>query len=113
MLVLPLLFIHTTSTVAFPWIGSQSGVSSDFFKDARAVEKRQDNCPFNPVHEGAAPYTEPYTYTGAKNGLPGSQIGGIKVPADGDTAHAYTPPGPNDIRGPCPGLNALANVSNS
>ncbi len=23
--------------------------------------------------------------------------------------HAYAPPGPNDRRGPCPGLNALAN----
>ena len=23
--------------------------------------------------------------------------------------HAWAPPGPNDIRGPCPGLNALAN----
>lgn len=32
-----------------------------------------------------------------------------QVPADGDTAHAYTEPGPNDIRGPCPGLNAAAN----
>lgn len=31
------------------------------------------------------------------------------MPADGDTAHAYTAPGPNDIRGPCPGLNAAAN----
>jgi hypothetical protein len=31
------------------------------------------------------------------------------VPADGDTAHAYTAPGDNDIRGPCPGLNAAAN----
>ena len=26
-----------------------------------------------------------------------------------DTAHAFEAPGPNDIRGPCPGLNALAN----
>jgi hypothetical protein len=32
-----------------------------------------------------------------------------QVPADGDTAHYYTPPGSNDIRGPCPGLNAAAN----
>lgn len=24
-------------------------------------------------------------------------------------AHAFVPPGPNDIRGPCPGLNAAAN----
>ena len=25
-----------------------------------------------------------------------------------DAAHQYMPPGPNDIRGPCPGLNTLA-----
>ncbi|KAG9919968.1 Cloroperoxidase, partial [Aureobasidium melanogenum] len=31
------------------------------------------------------------------------------VPAPGDTAHQYVAPGPNDIRGPCPGLNAAAN----
>lgn len=24
-------------------------------------------------------------------------------------AHKFVPPGPNDLRGPCPGLNALAN----
>ncbi|KAL5120484.1 hypothetical protein ACEQ8H_001502 [Pleosporales sp. CAS-2024a] len=45
----------------------------------------------------------------AKNGVPGSQKGGILVPASGDKAHYYTEPGPNDIRGPCPGLNAAAN----
>jgi hypothetical protein len=33
----------------------------------------------------------------------------LQVPADGDTAHYYTAPGSNDIRGPCPGLNAAAN----
>ncbi|EMD60093.1 hypothetical protein GGP41_009491 [Bipolaris sorokiniana] len=110
MYILPLLLsIHVTSTVAFPWIGNQPGVNPSIFRNAHPVEKRQENCRFNPHHKGAAPYTEPYTYTGAKNGAPGNQRGGIKVPADGDTAHAYTPPGPNDIRGPCPGLNALAN----
>jgi len=31
------------------------------------------------------------------------------VPAVGDTAHYFVAPGPNDIRGPCPGLNVLAN----
>jgi unspecific peroxygenase len=25
-----------------------------------------------------------------------------------DAAHPFQPPGPNDIRGPCPGLNTLA-----
>jgi hypothetical protein len=57
----------------------------------------------------AALYTAPYTYTGAKNGIPGSGVGGIQVPATGDKAHAYTAPGSTDIRGPCPGLNAAAN----
>jgi hypothetical protein len=27
------------------------------------------------------------------------------------SGHEYVPPGPNDIRGPCPGLNAFANHS--
>ena len=26
-----------------------------------------------------------------------------------DAQHPFQPPGPNDIRGPCPGLNTLAN----
>ncbi len=29
--------------------------------------------------------------------------------SQGDTAHQFVAPGPNDIRGPCPGLNAAAN----
>jgi Peroxidase, family 2 len=61
------------------------------------------------IHRGAAPYNSQYPYTGARNGAPGSQVGGVKVPADGDTAHAFEAPGRNDIRGPCPGLNAAAN----
>jgi hypothetical protein len=35
--------------------------------------------------------------------------GGYRVPAEGDTAHQFIAPGPNDIRGPCPGVNAMAN----
>ncbi|CAI9630628.1 unnamed protein product [Alternaria burnsii] len=109
MHTLSLILLQASAAVAYPWVSGQPGVNSGLFRNARTVERRQTNCPFNPVHKGAAPYTAPYTYTGAKNGVPGSQKGGIKVPADGDTAHAYTPPGPNDIRGPCPGLNAAAN----
>lgn len=71
--------------------------------------KRQNSCPFNANHKPAAAYSSKYPYTGAKNGAPGTGVGGIKVPADGDTAHAFVAPGPNDIRGPCPGLNAAAN----
>jgi hypothetical protein len=31
------------------------------------------------------------------------------VPAEGDTAHQFIAPGPNDIRGPCPGVDLLSN----
>lgn len=50
-----------------------------------------------------------YPYNSAQNGLPGKGIGGYQVPAPGDTAHQFVAPGPNDIRGPCPGLNTAAN----
>ncbi|KZO92419.1 Cloroperoxidase [Calocera viscosa TUFC12733] len=58
----------------------------------------------------AAPYSPNFAYTGAQlDGLPGTGIGGIPVPAPGDTAHEYQHPPPGAFRGPCPGLNALAN----
>jgi len=108
MHTLSLLLLQASGAMSYGWVAGQPGVNSRLF--ARNAEvKRQANCPFNPVHKGAAPYVAPYTYSGAKNGVPGSQKGGIKVPADGDKAHAYTAPGSNDIRGPCPGLNAAAN----
>ncbi|MCJ1248402.1 hypothetical protein MMC30_005619 [Trapelia coarctata] len=94
---------------AFPWVASSPGVDSSLLFHRAPVKRDDANCPFNPNHKGAAPYTAQYPYTGAKNGLPGTGVGGIKVPADGDTAHYYTPPGSGDIRGPCPGLNAAAN----
>ena len=72
-------------------------------------QKRQSSCPFNSNHPGAAPYTSDFPYTGANNGLAGTGVGGILVPAEGDTAHAFEAPGPDDIRGPCPGLNTAAN----
>ncbi|MCJ1471352.1 hypothetical protein MMC07_010000 [Pseudocyphellaria aurata] len=100
-----LLFLAAQSTLAFPFI--EKNVEERAPRTSN--EKRQSSCPFNPTHRGAAPYTSQYPYTGAKNGVPGSEVGGISVPAPGDTAHQYEPPGPNDIRGACPGLNALAN----
>lgn len=106
------LFLLSASTAyAYPWVASAPGVDSTLLKHDRDAEyvKRAAACPFNANHPGAAPYNSKYPYTGAQNGLPGSQVGGIKVPADGDTAHAYTAPTANDIRGPCPGLNAAAN----
>ena len=100
-----LLPLAAQSALAFPFIARTAGGRIP----STQKEKRQSTCPFNPTHGGAAPYSSQYPYTGAKNGLPGTGVGGIIVPAPGDTAHQYEPPGPNDIRGPCPGLNALAN----
>ncbi|KAL8827572.1 MAG: hypothetical protein Q9170_006966 [Blastenia crenularia] len=99
--------------MAFPFVADMPGIDTSVLRNARRTrsphDKRQSTCPFNSNHPGAAPYTAQFPYTGAKNGLPGTGVGGIKVPADGDTAHAFEAPGPNDIRGPCPGLNAAAN----
>ena len=111
MHTLSLVLLQASAAVAYPWVSGQPGVNSGLFSNARTVERRQANCPFNANHEPAAPYDSKYPYTGAKNGLPGTGKGGIKVPADGDTAHAYKAATANDIRGPCPGLNTAANVS--
>lgn len=97
--------------LAFPFVAEIPGVDSSLLRKTRRDpnEKRQSSCPFNSVHPGAAPYNTDYPYTGAQNGLPGTGKGGLLVPAAGDTAHAFQAPGPNDIRGPCPGLNTAAN----
>lgn len=58
---------------------------------------------------GAAPYNPRFPYTGAQNGNPGHGRGLVKVPADDDEDHHFKTPGPNDQRGPCPGLNTAAN----
>lgn len=110
-MLLPLLAaVMTATTIAFPFVSQMPGVDSSALRHTKRASnhRRQSSCPFNSNHQGAAPYNSDYPYTGAKNGLPGTGIGGIKVPADGDTAHAFEAAGPNDIRGPCPGLNTAA-----
>ena len=112
MRLINLAFVLTAhSVLAFPFIAEMPGVDSSLLRNAKRAsnEKRQTTCPFNSVHPGAAPYNASYPYTGAQNGIPGTGTGGILVPAVGDTAHAFEAPGPNDIRGPCPGLNTAAN----
>lgn len=110
-LTILILTLAAQSVFPFPFVAEIPGVDSSLLrKDSRSSnEKRQSTCPFNSVHPGAAPYNAKYPYTGARNGLPGTGKGGILVPAAGDTAHAFEAPGPNDIRGPCPGLNTAAN----
>lgn len=98
---------------AFPFVANMPGVDSSLLghakRNANPEHAKRATCPFNANHQGAAPYNAKYPYTGAQNGAPGTQLGGVKVPADGDTAHAFEAPGPDDIRGPCPGLNTAAN----
>ena len=107
--VITLVVLGAWSTSAFPFVAKMPGVDSSMLQGQMSKSKRQSSCPFNSDHPGAAPYSSQYPYTGAQNGLPGTGEGGILVPAAGDTAHAFEAPGPNDIRGPCPGLNTAAN----
>jgi hypothetical protein len=118
MQTLSLFLLSASAVSAYPWVANQPGVDSTLLPRNRNVKRQSSNtgydyapgtCPFNANHQPAAPYNSKYPYTGARNGAPGSGKGGILVPADGDTAHAFQAPGPNDIRGPCPGLNAAAN----
>ncbi|KAK4544336.1 hypothetical protein LTR36_004227 [Oleoguttula mirabilis] len=112
--VLPLL---ASGAAAFPFVANQAGVDLSLLNAGRVRPRQQSGegagsaatCPFNPNHVAAAPVTAAYPYNNAKNGVPGNGKGGYYVPATGDTAHQFVAPGPNDIRGPCPGLNAAAN----
>ncbi|KAH4202786.1 hypothetical protein HBH42_022670 [Parastagonospora nodorum] len=104
-----IVFLSSLSTVSpFPWVPAQQGIDPEPLRLHRH-DRRQAHCPFNANHEPAAPYNASFPYTGARNGLPGTGKGGIRVPAHGDTAHAFKAPTSKDIRGPCPGLNAAAN----
>ena len=88
---------------------SAQGFSKAKRQDPTVDKGAAEFCPFNADHPGAAPFNPLFPYTGATAGLPGTGIGGVPVPAPGDVAHQYTPPGANDIRGPCPGMNTAAN----
>ena len=107
-----LLALTAVPTVlSFPFLLNTPGVDTHLLpKEYHEKNKRDDpTCPFNHVHPGAVPFNSQFPYTGARNGLPGTQIGGIEVPNDNDVAHRFEAPGPLDIRGPCPGLNTAAN----
>ena len=109
--------IALPSAISFPWIGGMPGLNGDTFDVNSALDKRQTAkgcyaqscCPNNPKHPGAAPLVSPFLYLGAKNGAPATRTGNIEVPTDNDKAHEFQPPGSLDIRGPCPGLNTMAN----
>lgn len=76
----------------------------------RLATTRSGNVAKRVVRRAAEPYSPEYPYTGAiLNGGTGTGKGGVQVPAPGDYAHYYQDPPPGAQRGPCPGLNTLAN----
>jgi hypothetical protein len=102
------------SVLSFPFVAEQAGVDSSLFRRQQPGGSNPggaENCPYNDPkdHVPATPITAQYPYNGAKDGKQGKGVGGYQVPAPGDTAHRFIKPGPKDIRGPCPGLNAAAN----
>ena len=106
--------IALPTAFSFPWMGEMIGSDGSLPNAEAELEKRQGTtmagCPYNPNHVPAAPATSEFPYLGAYNGLPALHpVGNIEVPTDGDPYHNFTPPGKNDIRGPCPGLNTAAN----
>ena len=113
-------FLFIACAEAFPFVARAPGVdSSPLSAHYRAAKIRRQQtgegaggpatCPYNADHVPAAAYNPAYPYNEAQNGLPGLGKGGYLVPAVGDTDHEFIAPGPNDIRGPCPGLNTAAN----
>ncbi len=108
--IFPFALILIPRSMSFPFMVGIPNVRS-----APEVEslhsKRQGTCPSNTNHQDGSPITAQFPYAGAKNGLPSTNPGNFQVPANGDTAHQFVPPGPNDIRGPCPGLNTAANLN--
>lgn len=124
------LALLSTTASAFPHIARQldfdvrSANGAESFGPSYA---RNEPAVQNIERRGAVPLSSAFPYNGAKNGLPSQGkgeffdrffsvrfltraiLGGYQVPAPGDNAHRFIAPGPNDIRGPCPGTNAMAN----
>ncbi|KAH6661899.1 putative aromatic peroxygenase [Halenospora varia] len=95
----------------FPFVSQMPGVDSTLFRRQQSGGGNPGGpatCPFNANHVPAPGVKAPYLYNNAKNGAPGNGKGGYIVPDPNDAAHQFVAPGLNDIRGPCPGLNAAA-----
>lgn len=95
--VLLLFVLNTRYVISFPFMLNHPDVDSSLLAKRSQHERRQTTCPNNPNHQGAVPFNQRFPYTGAQNGLPGTQIGGVVVPDVNDVAHKFDPPGPLDI----------------
>ena len=106
------------SVYSFGWVAQMPGINNKELLQAHSgLVKRQTAkgcyaascCPFTSPRVGARPFTSQFPYLGAKNGMPATRLGNIEVPAYNDVAHQFEAPGAGDIRGPCTGLNTMAN----
>lgn len=105
ILATAVLGLLCAETYAYPWaldIATGKDHSNEAIEAALAKRQGGGSCPVHLTRKGAAPYSDiyPSKYTGAKDGLAGTGKGGVLVPAENDTAHAYKAPASNDIRGP-------------
>ena len=99
---LGLLALPMTRVVAFPAIMYEAAAKAAEsqmkekrcpYAESQAKEKR--GCPLSDINKRV-------------NGLaPGFDAAAQRIDTSG--AHAFVPPSATDLRGPCPGLNALAN----
>lgn len=105
-----LTLLAVPGSIAFSFMAGRPGVRSAS-EGGTQHSKRQATYPFNRNHVNGGPIMAQFPYAGAISGLPSTRPGNFQVPAIGDTAHQFVPPGPNDIRGPCPGLNTAANLN--
>ncbi|KAF1960406.1 Cloroperoxidase [Byssothecium circinans] len=107
------LFFPVGLVSGYAFIANQPGIKNTHLlarqQSAGPLPGGPETCPFNPNHVPAVPVNAEFNYNGAYGGFPGRGKGGYQVPAPNDTAHQFMPPTDKDIRGPCPGLNAMAN----
>ena len=104
-LSLGLLAVPLAGVVAFPAIMYEAAAKA---ADAQMKEKR---CPYaesQAKEKRECPFAETKDKVKRVNGVaPGFNAAAQYIDTTG--AHAFVPPSASDLRGPCPGLNALAN----
>lgn len=100
-----LLAVPMTGVVAFPAIMYEAAAKA---AESQTKEKR---CPYADAQvkeERGCPFAETNDKAKRVNGIaPGFNAAAQHIDTTG--AHAFVPPSATDLRGPCPGLNALAN----
>ncbi|GAA5853084.1 hypothetical protein JCM8547_000195 [Rhodosporidiobolus lusitaniae] len=107
-----LALIQITNTLAFPWMAGPGAerMTHEYLRE-RGLLDTLGTLGSAVVSGGETVITGVEGALGdVVNGLSGTLASGIKTSDKRpDAAHPYKAPGPTDQRGPCPGLNTLAN----